>query len=63
VLQNHTQSINIKELGSQEYTVDLTYLVAFGDEINGLSFYDYLEDLIAFSVKQWRVSGELEIPQ
>jgi len=43
--------------------VDLAYLVAFGDEINGLSFYDYLEDLIAFSVKQWRVSGELEIPQ
>lgn len=54
ILHDHKQSINTKEYGIYEYTIDLAYLISFGEEINVDNFYDYLEDLIAYSLKQWR---------
>lgn len=53
ILCDHTQSINTKELGRYEYTVQLAYLVSYGDEIDSLNMFDFLDDLIAGSVKIW----------
>jgi hypothetical protein len=54
VIQNHRQSIGTKEFGRIEYTIDLAYLISFGNEITIHNFYDYLDDLITFSLKTWR---------
>ena len=53
VIQNHKQSIGTKEFGKVDYTIDLAYLVSFGNEITLYNFYDYLDDLILFSLKTW----------
>jgi len=37
-----------------EYFVHLAYIVSFGDEINSENYYDYIDDLIAFSVFHWQ---------
>lgn len=37
-----------------EYSVDLAYIVSFGDEINNENYYDYIEDLIVFSLNYWQ---------
>jgi hypothetical protein len=58
MLENHTQSIQIKGLGFQDYTVALAYLIVFGNEINKENFHGYLEDLISFSIRHWRVDHE-----
>jgi len=53
LLIDHKQSVESEEL-TVDYTIGLAYLVSFGDEINSDNFYDYLEDLIAYSYKEWR---------
>lgn len=53
LLIDHRQSVKSKEL-TVDYTIGLAYLVSFGDEITSNNFYDYLEDLIAYSYKEWR---------
>lgn len=54
ILQDHKISVNAKDIGDIEYTIDLAYIISFGDEININNFYDYIEDLVAYSFKQWR---------
>lgn len=43
-----------RRLGVYNYTIGLAYIVSFGDDINSDNVYDFFEDLIAYSLKQWR---------
>lgn len=54
VLCGHTQMINTIELGFLAYQVELAYIISFGDEINRANMYDFLADLVAYSVSEWR---------
>ncbi|MCK4731662.1 MAG: hypothetical protein KAT65_04305 [Methanophagales archaeon] len=58
ILCNHLQSINTFELGVYRYVVQLAYIISFGSEINRDNLYDFVEDLIAYSFKQWRSSDD-----
>jgi hypothetical protein len=53
LLIDHSQSIDLEKL-TANYVIGLAYLVSFGDEITSDNFYEYLEDLVAFSFKVWR---------
>jgi hypothetical protein len=53
LLIEHRQSMKSDEL-TTDYTIGLAYLVSFGEEITSNNFYDYLEDLAAYSFKVWR---------
>jgi len=50
ILYNHTVSVESKELGKVEYTLDLAYIIYFGDNITKINFYNYLENLIFYSI-------------
>ena len=54
VFYNHQQIVNEIELGQYEYYVDLAYVISFGDEINSGNIYDFLDDLIIYSINQWK---------
>jgi len=54
LLENYSQSIESEKLGKISYTIDLSYIISFGDEINDDSFYDYLEQLFSYSINIWR---------
>jgi len=54
ILENHTQSINSAELGPYKYLVELAYIVSFGPDITPTNIYDHINDLIAYSIGQWR---------
>ena len=53
LLIEHRQSMKSDEV-TADYTIGLAYLVSFGEEITSNNFYDYLEDLAAYSFKVWR---------
>lgn len=53
VLCNHKQ-LNKTRTGTDEYTLELAYVISFGDEIKQYNLFDFLEDLIAYSIKQWK---------
>lgn len=57
IISNHTQILDGTDIGSIQYSVKLAYIVSFGNEITPENVYEYLEDLIAYSIKQWRHSG------
>jgi len=54
ILKNHKLTSNIESFGIYDYTIELAYLITFGEEITVDNFYNYLEDLIAYSFKKWR---------
>lgn len=54
ILENHSQSIVTKEIGEVSYRIGLGYLLTFGKEIDHYNVYEYLDELIAYSVKSWR---------
>ncbi len=54
VISDHSQILTGTDIGDIEYTVRLAYIVSFGIEITYENVYEYLEDLIAYSIKQWR---------
>ncbi|ENK2265442.1 hypothetical protein ACSTHF_19770 [Vibrio parahaemolyticus] len=54
ILEDHHQSVTTREIGHVEYNIGLGYLITFGTEIDEFSAYDYLDDLIAYSIKSWR---------
>ena len=54
ILLDHTVIVNSKELNKVEYTIDLAYVIYFGDNINRINFYDYLENLVFYSLNLWR---------
>jgi len=53
ILCNHTQAVETLELGEYEYFVELAYVISFGKEINTGNMYDFIEDSIMYSIKQW----------
>lgn len=53
ILCNHTQAVKTLELGEYEYAVELAYVISFGKEINSKSMYDFIENSIIYSIKQW----------
>jgi len=54
ILENHQQSVETKDMGPVSYTVPLAYILSYGDDINSVTVYDYLDGLIAFSESNWR---------
>jgi len=58
VLWNHTQSITTIEEGPCSYVIGLAYIISFGDEINKNNLYDFLDDLIAYSVEKWKLGHD-----
>lgn len=54
IISDHHQSINIIELGKYEYKIELAYIISFGDEFNNSNILEILEELITYSIKQWR---------
>ena len=55
ILEDHKQCINTQELGKYKYTIPLAYLISYGDEVSETTVYDYLEDLMAYSISVWRL--------
>jgi len=53
ILCNHTQAVETLELGEYQYSVELAYVISFGKEINIENMYDFIEDSIMYSIKQW----------
>ena len=56
IIIDHSQILTVPNIGKIEYIVPLAYFVSFGDDITPESVYDHLDDLIAYSVKNWRQS-------
>jgi hypothetical protein len=56
IIIDHTQFLRQAEMGEIEYKIPLAYLVSFGSKITFENAYDYLEDLVAYSVSKWRKS-------
>jgi hypothetical protein len=56
ILQNFYVNVSSKEIGNVEYTIDLAYILSFGDNINKINFYNYLENLVFYSLNLWRPS-------
>lgn len=54
IICNHFQKLNIEGIGIHSYVLNLGYLIFYGDEINEFNIYEYLDDLIAYSISQWR---------
>ena len=53
IVRDHTQKTRT-DRGVIEYFVDLAYIVSFGDEIKPYNLLNYLDDLMAYSLKQWK---------
>jgi len=53
IIKNFRQISTSLEL-SYDYTISLAYLIIFGDEIIKENYLNYLEDLVAYSIKIWR---------
>lgn len=54
IVSNHLQSINTIEFGQYQYVVELAYIVSFGEEINRANMYEFLADLVSYSINEWR---------
>ena len=54
MVSDHHQSLEKTEAGDLSYNVPLAYFVSYGSEITADNIYEYLEDLIAYSIKIWR---------
>ncbi|QOP42149.1 hypothetical protein [Sulfurimonas marina] len=54
ILENHHQSITTKELGLVEYNINLGFIISYGKEIDDYNAYEYLDELIAYTIKVWR---------
>ncbi len=54
IIENHTQIIKTKEIGTYKFIVDLAFIVARGNEINDANQYEYLDGLISYAINKWR---------
>jgi hypothetical protein len=54
LLENHIQSVETNDIGTISYTIPLSYILSYGDEINHVTIYEYLEGLVAYSTNIWR---------
>ncbi len=55
LVEKHRQVINTKDYGNLDYTIEIGFIVSFGDEITQENASFYLEDLISFSISKWRL--------
>jgi len=55
ILCDHKQVLDTEEFGHYEYNIELAYVISFGDEINQDSVYKYFDELVAYSIDQWRI--------
>lgn len=53
VVNNHKQICHI-DSEVFDYVIDLAYIISFGYEIDGFNYFHFLDDLIAYSMKQWK---------
>jgi hypothetical protein len=58
IICNHHQSLTTPELGHYQYTVDLAYIISYGDEINRGNLLEYLDSLITYSIHEWRYKDD-----
>lgn len=54
ILNAFKQAVSIDKNTEYEYTIDLAYLISFGDEITKNNLSKSMEDLIAYSIQHWR---------
>ncbi|TKJ41736.1 hypothetical protein CEE37_03980 [candidate division LCP-89 bacterium B3_LCP] len=60
IIQNLEQTVKTIDLDIQRYTLELAYLISFGEEINSSNMYDYIDGLIAYSIEMWKSSNSAE---
>ena len=53
VVCNHRQFCRI-DSRVLNYVIELAYIISFGSEINQFNYLHFLDDLIAYSLKQWK---------
>ena len=53
ILEEVTQSVLIKGVRN-ESTIDLAYIISFGDQINKENVIDFLSDAVSYSFEIWR---------
>jgi hypothetical protein len=53
ILEDHHQIIETDTIGTVSYTVPLAYIVSYGDDIDQITVYEYLENLVAYSINMW----------
>ncbi len=53
LLEDHHQEIQTVDSGAVCYTVPLAYIVSYGDEINCMTIYKYLDSLVCYSTNLW----------
>lgn len=56
ILINHQQYIETKDIGPVSYTISLAYILSYGNDINSVNVFDYLDGLLAFSESVWRIA-------
>jgi len=54
IIENHFQEINIFNYGTYNYTIDLAYIISFGNYVNKVNVYEELANLISYSIETWR---------
>lgn len=54
VFVGHVQTIDVPGMTKSSYTIPLAYALSFGHIITPTTFYEYFENLIAYSVSYWR---------
>lgn len=54
ILDNYEQKINLDKLGDVSYTIDLCYIISFGDVITKDTIYDFFDELVTYSINYWR---------
>lgn len=54
IIENHSQSVNPKDIGPISYKIPLAYLLSYGNEINTATLYEYFDGLVAYSTNVWR---------
>jgi len=53
ILINYKQHVNTVEMGEYHYNIKLAYLISFGNELTFDNIYETIDELLAYSVKQW----------
>jgi len=56
IVSDHTQTLEKTQAGDLVYNVPLAYILSYGAEITPNNVHEYLEDLVSYSIKLWRLS-------
>ena len=58
ILHNHKQSVKDKKIGVSEYTIELAFIVSYGNEIDVHSVYEYVKNLVEYYVNKSRSANK-----